>query len=308
MMEAMSSEKEDAVPPLVLPYRKIDEGKNEFLGIGNPLAIKAVPSLLKAGLRVASITERISYTGGSPGINGDHEFVLLLQGELAVLQEGELNWLKPGELAYTPPNTELAWRGKQDGQVWFLYLCLTDIPRWEGLKAGGPRIRRYESAELLYHYLRQILDAVCGGRSRDVRLARLHSRSLLDLLKHEIVLAGETARRITPALKELTIEIQKRPGAPWTVDEMATRLQTSRRALTKHFQAEYGAAPMDYVIKQRIARGAEMLIQESKSVSQVAHALGYQSLQSFSNLFLKQTGLRPSAYRAKFSQSDLARS
>ena len=227
----------------------------------------------------------------------------MLQGDLAVLHQETLRWLRPGELAYFPPDSPFLRTGKTGSSALFIDIALFDTPHWQPLKAGGARIRRYESAEHLYHCLRQIVGAVWGGNADQVLLARTNARALLGLLRHEMVIAGKRASSHSGALDSLVQNIQNAPGAAWSVDGMAEQVFVSPRTLNKLFQSEYSISPMGYVIKQRIARGAEMLISGSKGVEEIAHALGYQSFQSFSNLFLKTTGLRPTAYRKKYLAS-----
>jgi AraC-like DNA-binding protein len=48
----------------------------------------------------------------------------------------------------------------------------------------------------------------------------------------------------------------------------------------------------------RLDRGAELLREEAGTVSEIAYAVGFNSLSYFSRRFKKHFGTSPSAYRA----------
>jgi AraC-like DNA-binding protein len=64
------------------------------------------------------------------------------------------------------------------------------------------------------------------------------------------------------------------------------------------FKALYGRTPNQYLTSVRIEK-AKQLLQTGDRVTGVCHAVGFDSVTSFSALFKKSTGSTPSAYRSR---------
>ncbi|MEM1322372.1 MAG: AraC family transcriptional regulator [Bacteroidota bacterium] len=78
---------------------------------------------------------------------------------------------------------------------------------------------------------------------------------------------------------------------------------TSKYHLLRVFKKYYGITPRQYLINKRIEKAKKML-KSGKSVSDTCYAVGFESINSFSNLFKAKTGMPPSVYRrATFDKS-----
>ena len=78
---------------------------------------------------------------------------------------------------------------------------------------------------------------------------------------------------------------------------------TSKYHLIRVFKRYYGTTPRQYLINKRIEM-AKKELKTGKSVSDTCYAIGFDSLNSFSNLFKAKTGMSPSVYkRATFDKS-----
>ncbi len=78
---------------------------------------------------------------------------------------------------------------------------------------------------------------------------------------------------------------------------IAERVGLDYAYLSSLFSATEGVTVEKYVILQRIERVKELLVYDELSLSQIADAQGYSSVQHLSNQFRKITGLTPSAYK-----------
>lgn len=81
-----------------------------------------------------------------------------------------------------------------------------------------------------------------------------------------------------------------------TIQSVGDRFGLSRRSLSRLFQATLGISFLQYLKLLRMVKAFEMILQTDMSMSEIAYAIGYQSLSSFSNTFYKFTNLRPSAF------------
>lgn len=63
------------------------------------------------------------------------------------------------------------------------------------------------------------------------------------------------------------------------------------------FKNIYRITPHQYLTSRRIDKAKELLPLDGSTVTKVCYDLGFQSLGSFSSLFLRHTGKSPAAYR-----------
>jgi AraC-like DNA-binding protein len=283
-----------------LPTHEITEELSEQVGHDNPLAVEVARPLFDAGVQFAAITERPEFLRAEPWPRPWHTFYLVIQGELRMTTGGKTYTGQAGDLAFCPAGMPFKRTGLSGQPVRWLYIRLHDTPAWEPLKRHGFYSRHYESADLLFLLLRRLLDAHRYRSAELIALSHSHARALVDLLRHEITLTGRPPQPYTMALQTLMADIQETPGFGWSSQLLAKRLNVSTRKLYRIFNTEYGMSPKEMVIKQRIAQAAEQLARTTTPIGRIAESLGYQSIYSFSNLFKKQTGIRPSEYRKKF--------
>jgi len=81
------------------------------------------------------------------------------------------------------------------------------------------------------------------------------------------------------------------------LDLLASVQFTSKYHLIRVFKRYYGITPNQHLIHKRIHE-AKKLLEAGKSVSDTCYAVGFESIQSFSNLFKSKTGLAPSKYKS----------
>ncbi len=120
-----------------------------------------------------------------------------------------------------------------------------------------------------------------------------------DLVSSEQLEEALGARIMT----ELKGYIRAHLGEPITIEDLARHVHYSRTYITVQFKAATGMSIMAFVEQQRMSRARELLLQGDCTVSQVAEALGYSSLQYFSRRFHKAVGCAPSRF-AQLSGAD----
>ena len=73
----------------------------------------------------------------------------------------------------------------------------------------------------------------------------------------------------------------------------------SKETLRRKCQASFEVSPFAHIQKVRLQQAKLLLEQDKMNVSEVAYALGFDSLSSFSKSFKKYYGLSPSALNQK---------
>ncbi len=85
------------------------------------------------------------------------------------------------------------------------------------------------------------------------------------------------------------------------ISDVVRHIGYSRARIFEMFKAGTGMTPNDYLLRCRIQKACEMLIDPEKPITDVALETGFTSSQYFSQVFRKYTGMTPSHYRAETS-------
>ena len=81
------------------------------------------------------------------------------------------------------------------------------------------------------------------------------------------------------------------------LDTLAEITHMNKYYLAHVFTRYVGISPMRYLLQQRITEAKNLLINTDYSVSQIALSTGFSSQSYFAQVFRRQTGMSPAAYR-----------
>jgi len=87
-------------------------------------------------------------------------------------------------------------------------------------------------------------------------------------------------------------------GIP-NIDHLAAKMSVSQRYLSDTLKKETGKTSTEHLQLFLIDQAKNILLNPSKSVSEVAYELGFEYPQYFSRLFKKKEGISPSEFREK---------
>jgi AraC-like DNA-binding protein len=93
--------------------------------------------------------------------------------------------------------------------------------------------------------------------------------------------------------------LHRRPGDPWTVDELGRKVGLSRSALTERFTQVIGVPPMQYLAGWRIQVAAHELLNTGKSIPRIAQDIGYETEAAFARAFKRRMGAPPATWRRR---------
>ena len=82
-----------------------------------------------------------------------------------------------------------------------------------------------------------------------------------------------------------------------SIEQIAVSLSYSKFYISHIFKEKTGMTIFDYITKKKIETASDMLKSTKFSITDIAEKLNYESTQSFSKMFKKQTGLSPDAFR-----------
>ena len=86
------------------------------------------------------------------------------------------------------------------------------------------------------------------------------------------------------------------------LSKVAKAANISRTHLSEKFKQITGTNFVEYVARARFEKACELLRDVDLRVSEIAFAVGFQSLSQFNRVFKKFSGKSPSAYRAIYSR------
>lgn len=82
-----------------------------------------------------------------------------------------------------------------------------------------------------------------------------------------------------------------------SVDEVAASMGLSGSRLARLFKAKTGLTFSEYLVRHRMKRAAELLMDPSLRVGEVADLVGYRDQRHFASLFRRFVGLTPTRFR-----------
>lgn len=161
-------------------------------------------------------------------------------------------------------------------------------------------------AERLSQIISLMMEECAADRlGRELILERLLEIVLLECLRFPGtgldamptgLLAGMRDKALAKVLRAMHADVR----AGWTVDRCAKLASMSRSAFAARFSATLGCAPMEYLLRWRMALARDALIRGEKSLDRIAAEIGYESASAFSTAFRRRMGCPPGRFARSF--------
>jgi len=88
---------------------------------------------------------------------------------------------------------------------------------------------------------------------------------------------------------------------PIGLDEVANAIHVSTFYFCKMFKKATGMTSTDYLGRVRVERAKNLLLNPHLRISEIAYAVGFQSLTHFNRVFQELTGESPTTFRKKLN-------
>jgi transcriptional regulator GlxA family with amidase domain len=92
--------------------------------------------------------------------------------------------------------------------------------------------------------------------------------------------------------------IHEHAGEKLSLTEVGKAVNISGNHLSEKFKAVTGINFVDYVARIRVGKARDLLGNSNLRISEIAFAVGFQSLSQFNRVFKKLSGQSPTQYRA----------
>lgn len=137
-----------------------------------------------------------------------------------------------------------------------------------------------------------------GELAESARAVLVHARERQALTP---ALAIPSGARVPPgALERARRWLQAHLAQPYCLARTARAAATSERSLLRHFRAEFGLTPLQYLHSLRVTQARMLLESTYLPVDAIAERCGYRDPAMLRTVFRRATGLTPADYRERF--------
>ncbi len=139
------------------------------------------------------------------------------------------------------------------------------------------------------------------GPGSDLVVSRLMELTLLELLRSELLRLNPGTKGLLSGLADPVIAkslsaMHREVAGIWTVAELARLSGVSRSTFATRFRAVMGLGPIEYLANWRIALAKDELSYGTKTIGEIALAVGFHSSSAFSTAFTRAVGCSPKRF------------
>jgi len=259
---------------------------------------------------------------GYAEVEGNSQPLPLSAGDLVILPHGDPHALRNGPFVKPVDHAEEVRRVFSQGlKVSRMggggevskFICgyMACDPQLSRLFLGGlpsilkVNVRTDASSQWLEQTIRYSVDQADRSQpGSQAVLARLSEVLFIETLRRYIAALspeqkGWLAGVRDPEVGRALALLHRKPAHSWTISALTKEIGISRSVLTERFRRYLSESPMSYLARWRLSLGAQLLQSTSKSVSQIAGEVGYESEPSFNRAFKRQFGLPPARFRSR---------
>lgn len=85
-----------------------------------------------------------------------------------------------------------------------------------------------------------------------------------------------------------------------TAEDVAEHIHLSEKYFMNYFKEKTNENFKSYILDLKMGKAKELLKQGNKSITEIAHGIGYTDYRGFNRIFKKHTGLTPSEFQEKY--------
>lgn len=131
--------------------------------------------------------------------------------------------------------------------------------------------------------------------SRYEDLVMLNTQMVLDFTQR--VSRENSLTKNSDLLRKTRQYVLSRIDQPIRTEDLSRELGMNRTYLCSAFKREAGVTVTQYITKVKLDEAQRLLMVTNKSISEIAYYLGFSSQGYFQNIFKKELGITPGAYR-----------
>ncbi|MBQ8815519.1 MAG: AraC family transcriptional regulator [Lachnospiraceae bacterium] len=204
---------------------------------------------------------------------------------------------RAGDVYLLPPNQRHLYFSDADDPWVKLFLNMRG-PVIDGLADAYGLSHRIHFPDMLE--LQSLFEEIYG-MMEDRQLPDTLILERTELLVHRIFRSlGEKYRsknRASEEMEKVKQYLDTHVGQIVTIQALSDLIYRSPDYLIKHFKAEFGMTPYQYLLNRKMVIAERLLRDTTLPVKEVAEQLGYEDAHYFSGLFKKERKVSPSQFR-----------
>lgn len=227
----------------------------------------------------------------------DYYLIYLEKGKITMrFPDGDKD-LTAGDFVIIPPRTSYCYSYEGDEEMSYLCVHFTGSQAQQILDGYG--LACYPA----YHTIEED-----GGVRRKFRpmfdnfflLDQFRDREIAALFDRVLIFLGRRLANGGRDFKQLAASLQLIHSSYQEDIRVATLARLENLSVPRYnviFRRQFGMAPMEYLIKLRIAGACELLSTTDLAVKEIGAAVGYEDPHFFSRIFRSRMGMSPNQYR-----------
>lgn len=229
------------------------------------------------------------------------ELVWLTAGQSTAVYGGERIPLSPGELFIAFPNRTHGYEGSAGAEGYVLIVPMTPyLEPFRGmLEEKVPETPVLHKGQWEHTGVDKLLEmAAMDTPTASEKVMQGYILLILGKLLPLLSLkdAGSASSDATQAL---LLFINHHYAEPLSRQDIAQAIGYNESYISHIFSDVLHTTLTDYITSLRMQDARRLLTDTRLTVSQIALSLGFGSIRSFNRIFMKQTGMSPTAYRTK---------
>ena len=211
--------------------------------------------------------------------------------------------LEERTLLYFDCNSFPTWEIEMTEPLWkyaVFFLTGPQLSAYEKLQsAAGPLLIHTDPYSSILPCLEKLLSQTDGDT--------LHDKLTDDMLLHHILtelwisaFSLTTSKKDCPSyLSEIRQSIDTFFMNDLSLQELENHYHISKYRICREFAAVFGVPPIKYLNRRRLEAAAHLLLSTDKRVHEISLEVGFETTNHFINLFKREMGTTPQAYREK---------
>jgi AraC-like DNA-binding protein len=172
------------------------------------------------------------------------------------------------------------------------------VPPLVHIESGDASLSRVHSLLLMNE-----MEVRQPGPASEFVIERLVELILVEILRTNGGRVGEKYKGILAGLADpVTARALAAMHRDWTVEKLAKLCAVSRSTFATRFRTVVGTGPIEYLLRWRVALAKDALSRGTKSVGEIAFAIGFQSSSAFTTAFTRAVGCSPTRFARQESR------
>jgi len=239
-----------------------------------------------------------------------YRLIYVISGSMQLETESKTYSLSSGDIFYMPPDTIYATCFKDDLEIFnifFGYKNFLNPGEVIGYKSINIFCNKLEFTDFpefseCHHILNfnniHLIEELFNAASNNDIIQGLNLNRIFYNILHAVIKSIKLPLTMNnKVILSITEYVQNNITELLSCKEIARHFSYHPNYINRLFKQNFKISFHDYIVKQKVLKGAKLLLETDLSITQIASRLSFYDSSHFTEIFSKITGKTPSAYR-----------